>query len=220
MISIQDQQNLLIQIAKKINKEITAYVIGGTAMIFLGLKDKTVDVDVVFKTNEDRKEFKNTALSLGYKKMNSAIVYGVRNNCPQMITLGDARLDLFLLDVIDFRFSDEMQNRSKGIHQFGNKLFLRVADVHDIILMKCATRRLKDEADIVNLVNNSNIKIDWNILVKEAQNQVKLGKEHAIMDLGGLLENLKKKYKMNIPQKIIDNLWDLFEQQAKSKKSS
>jgi len=220
MISIQDQQNLLIQIAKKINKEITAYVIGGTAMIFLGLKDKTVDVDVVFKTNEDRKEFKNTALSLGYKEMNSAIVYGVRNNCPQMITLGDARLDLFLLDVIDFRFSDEMQNRSKGIHQFGNKLFLRVADVHDIILMKCATRRLKDEADIVNLVNNSNIKIDWNILVKEAQNQVKLGKEHAIMDLGGLLENLKKKYKMNIPQKIIDNLWDLFEQQAKSKKSS
>ena len=215
MISIQDQQNLLIQIANKIEKEMTVYAIGGTAMMFLGFKEATQDVDLVFANNEDRKEFKNVALSLGYKEMNPTIVYGVKNNCPQMIKLGDARLDLFSLDVIDFKFSQSMQERSKQVHQFGDKLFLRVADVHDIILMKCATRRVKDENDIINILNNS--KIDLNILVQEAKNQLNLGKECAVVDIGNLLEKLKNKHKIDIPASILDDIWSLVQQQIKEK---
>lgn len=208
MISIKDQQNLFIEIAKKLPKEITAYAIGGTAMMFLGFKESTKDIDLVFTKLEDRKAFKEAAKQLGYKEMDSTIVYGVKNNCPEMITLGDARLDLFSLDVIDFTFSESMQKRAQQTHQFGEKLFLKIADVHDIIMMKSATRRIKDEDDIVRIAQNS--EIDWDILIKESQDQVKLGKERAVWDLISLLEKLNETHKMNISKELIKRVYDLF----------
>ena len=38
MISIEDQQKLLLNISRRIKKPITAYAVGGTAMMFLGFK--------------------------------------------------------------------------------------------------------------------------------------------------------------------------------------
>jgi hypothetical protein len=216
MISIKDQQNLFIEIARKLPREITAYAIGGTAMMFLGFKESTKDIDLVFTKLDDRKAFKESAKQLGYKEMDSTIVYGVKNNCPEMITLGDARLDLFSLDVIDFNFSESMQKRAQQTHQFGNNLFLKIADVHDIIMMKSATRRIKDEDDIVRIAQGS--KIDWEILIKESQEQVKLGKEKAVWDLISLLENLNKKHKMKISRELIDKLYKLFNKKADKKK--
>jgi len=84
-----------------------------------------------------------------------------------MINLGDSRLDLFLVEVIDFIFSENMQNRAEQIHQFGKNLILKIADKHDIILMKCATNRIRDEEDIVNIVKINDI--DWKILIDEAK---------------------------------------------------
>jgi hypothetical protein len=215
MISVKDQQNLFIEIAKKLPREITAYAIGGTAMMFLGFKESTKDIDLVFTKPEDRKAFKEAAKQLGYKEMDSTIVYGVKNNCPEMITLGDARLDLFSLDVIDFTFSENMQKRAQQTHEFGKNLILKIADVHDIIMMKSATRRIKDEDDIVRIAEGS--EIDWEILIKEAQEQVKSGKEKAIMDLGTLLEKLNKKHKMKITHEILDRLFKLLKQQVNKK---
>jgi len=216
MISIKNQQNLFIEIARKLPREITAYAIGGTAMMFLGFKESTQDIDLVFTKLEDRKVFKEAAKQLGYKEMDSKIVYGVRNNCPEMITLGDARLDLFSLDVIDFNFSENMQKRAQQTHQFGDNLFLKIADVHDIIMMKSATRRIKDEDDIVRIAQGS--EINWEILIEESQEQVKLGKERAVLDLISLLEKLNKTHKMKIPKKLIDRLYKLFNKQVSKKK--
>lgn len=215
MISIQDQQNLLIDIAKRLQREITAYAIGGTAMMFLGFKEATLDIDIVFTKAQDRKDFKEAAKSLGYKEMDSTIVYGLKNNCPEMIKLSDSRLDLFLLDVIDFTFSDSMQARAEQLHQFDKNLILKIANIHDIIIMKCATRRAKDEEDIINIVKKSTIK--WNLLVEEAKKQVILGRETGVLDLGNLLEVLKNKRQIDVPKHIIDNLWKFFKKQADDK---
>ena len=48
MITVQEQQTLLVDIAKRLSKTIIVYAIGGTAMIFLGLKTATLDIDLVF----------------------------------------------------------------------------------------------------------------------------------------------------------------------------
>jgi len=80
MISTIDQKNLLIEIGNKLPRELTVYAIGGTAMIFLGFKEATKDIDLVFTKKDDRKLFKEIAKSLGYKEMNPVIVYGVKNN--------------------------------------------------------------------------------------------------------------------------------------------
>ena len=213
MIEIKEQENLFIQIGKRLKRKITAYAIGGTAMMFHGFKENTLDIDLVFTEIKDREEFKDAAKYLGYKEMDSVKIYGKKDNSPEMVYLGENRLDLFVLDVIDFKFSNNMEKRAKDVHEFSSNFVLKIADVHDIIIMKCATRRLKDEDDIVNLVKSN--KIDWKILIDEAKNQLKLGRELAIVDLGYLLEKLKFRYKINVPLKIIDELWRLAKRQAR-----
>ncbi len=215
MISVKDQQKLLIQIANTLEKEITVYAVGGTAMMFLGLKEATLDIDLVFNDKKDRFAFKEAAKSLGYKELDSVIVYGVKSNRPEMLSLGDSRLDLFLTEVIDFIFSDSMKSRAGQVHQFGDKLILKIADVHDVIVMKCATKRAKDEEDIVKLVKTH--PINWNILVEEAKNQVALGNEAAILQLGNLFEKLRDKHKINVPKDLLGKLWNLMKEQAENK---
>ena len=58
MISIKDQNQLLIQIGDKLPEEIVVYAIGGTAMMFLGLKDATKDVDLVFTDKKKEQNLK------------------------------------------------------------------------------------------------------------------------------------------------------------------
>ena len=214
MIDIQEQQNLFIRIAEKLPRRIESYVIGGTAMMFLGLKDKTIDIDIVFKNVEDRKTFKETALLLGFKEFSAHIVYGKRDNVPDMIVLGDVRIDLFLFKIISSYFSTEMQKRATQIHEFGN-LIIRVADPSDILIMKSVTSREKDIEDIISIIKQS--KIDWNTVIGESENQVALGKESAIMNLGEKLERLSNQKTISVPKDVLDKIWKLFKKQVKEK---
>jgi len=217
MISIEKQQGLLLAISKKLKKPIRVYAVGGTAMMFLGFKDATLDIDLVFENKEDREVFKEAIKSLGYNAMDATIVYGGRPNRPEMFTLGDERFDLFVKEVIDFIFSEEMQKRAKQTHQFEGNLILKVADPNDIILMKCATDRLKDLDDAKSIITN--FKVDWDLIFKESQNQKELGKIRAMFDLGYFIEKLENKFKMQISKKIKDDLWGALETEAESKKS-
>ena len=81
--------------------------------------------------------------------------------------------------------------------------------------MKCATDRLKDKDDAMKIINS--VKIDWKILIQEAKKQIELGKERAAFDLGYFLEDLKRNFKVNIPQEVLDTLFSIVEKQAKEK---
>ena len=216
MISIEEQQKLMLAIARKLGSRINIYAIGGTAMMFLGLKDTTLDIDLVFENEKDRDIFKEAIKSLGYNEMDSVIIYGAKRNRPEMLTRGDERFDLFVGDVIDFVFSENMRKRAdQRMHQFGDNLLLKIADPQDIILMKCATDRVKDKDDARKIAGNS--QIDWKILVEEAKNQISLGRERAAFDLGYFLENLKNEMKVNVPKEILDELFDIIKKQADMK---
>jgi hypothetical protein len=216
MISIERQQKLLLAISQRLNKRITAYAVGGTAMMFLGLKDATLDIDLVFENKTDREQFKEAIKSLGYKGMDSMIIYGGRANRPEMLTLGDERFDLFVEEVIDFIFSEDMRNRASQTHQFGDKLILKIANPQDIILMKCATDRLKDLDDARNIINSR--EIDWKLIIEEAKNQDRLGKKRAIFDIGYFLERLEERFKIKAPKQITDELWNLLKEKAEERK--
>ncbi len=215
MITIDQQQKLLLNAARRLTKKITVYAIGGTAMMFLGFKEATLDIDLVFENEKDRTLFKEAVKSLGYLEMDALKVYGVKRNTPEMLTLNDERFDLFFGEVVDFIFSEEMRQRAEQIHQFGDNLILKIANPHDIILMKCATDRLKDKDDARRIINS--IKIDWDIIITEAKNQMELGKERAVFDLTGFLEDLRK-MGVSIPSKIMEKLFELVEKQVKEKK--
>lgn len=215
MIGIEEQQALLLNAARMLKGKITAYAIGGTAMMFLGFKDATLDIDLVFENEKDKRIFIDAIKSIGYKKLESVRVYGAKKNQPEMFALKDERFDLFVGDIIYFRFSDKMKERAEKVHQFSDNLILKVADANDIILLKCATDREKDKEDALNLIKN--IKLDWEVMIKEAENQVKLGKETVVMELGGFLENLREIVPDKIPQKVIDKLYKIVKKQAEWK---
>lgn len=214
MINIQDQEKLFSDAGKILKKKIECYAIGGTAMMYLGLKENTKDIDLVFLNKEDRKIFKEALLKIGYTEMESRIIYGARENTPQMVYLTDWRLDLFLPEVIDFVFSEDAQKRIVETHVYDN-LTIKIADPHDILLMKCATERQKDIIDIESIMKAT--RINWNIILEEVKNQIKLGKLRAGLDLGVFLENLEAKG-VEIPKKIKDDIWDIVKEIVESKK--
>ena len=216
MITIEDQQKLLISVSRKLKRKLKAYAIGGTAMMFLGIKESTVDIDIVFENKEDREIFKEAAKSLGYSEMNPFKIYGMKKYAPDMLSLGDVRFDLFVWGVVDFIFSENMQKRAETIHQFGDNLTLKIANPADLIMMKCATDRLKDIDDARKIIKSKNI--DWDILREEAKNQINLGKKTAALDLGFFLEKLKNKIKVNIPTKVLDGLFEVVKQQIEQRK--
>ncbi|MBI4451270.1 hypothetical protein HY642_04815 [Candidatus Woesearchaeota archaeon] len=215
MISIERQQRILLNLAQELRAPVTAFAVGGTAMMFLGLKESTLDIDMVFKDAKHRDLFKRAAEKLGYRKMDALKIYGAKNNMPEMLTLGDERFDLFVMDVVDFIFSEAMQQRAQDTHQFGDKLILRIANPHDIILMKCATDRLKDKDDARQIILNT--AINWNIIIEEAKNHVRLGRHDAVFCLGEFLEDLKKTLKERIPDEVMETLWTLVQRQAAEK---
>ncbi len=220
MINANEQQELLLSIAKKLRKQIVVYAVGGTAMMFHGIKDATKDIDLVFNDENDRQVFKEAALSLGYKEMDSVVVYGAeKKNQPIMLSRqkgGAERFDLFNYEVISFFFSKHMQDRSASTYEYNSKLILKIADVHDLIMMKCATDRQKDAEDVQNIVGTQ--KIDWKIVIEEAKHQVELGKNGAIFELGEFLEKLKNQLKVNIPQEVLNEIFEIVSKTAQDKK--
>jgi len=215
MITIDEQQKLFLNIAGILSRTVKAYAIGGTAMMFLGIKDSTLDIDLVFENEKDKKTFKEAIKSLGYKETDTIKVYGARKNQPEMLKLNDERFDLFVINVIDFIFSENMQKRAESIHQFGENLILKIADPHDIILMKCATDRLKDKDDARKIIGLGKIK--WKLLVEEAKTQIELGKDKAAFELGFFLEDLKNTMGVDVPKGVLDELFEIVKKQVEKK---
>ncbi|MEK6850732.1 MAG: DUF6036 family nucleotidyltransferase [Nanoarchaeota archaeon] len=215
MIDIKQQEELFIAIGNALEKKIVIYTIGGTAMMLRSLKDATLDVDFVFDKKSDRDEFIISLKKLGAKESNITLIYGVKKNTPLMLTLMDCRFDLFMNKIITSTFSDKMKERANQMHEFGKNLIVRSADPCDVIIMKSATSREKDLDDITMIVKKTSI--NWNILVNEAENQVKLGNESAILTLGERLEKLNNSKAIEIPKSVLDSLFNLLKRQVKKK---
>ena len=216
MISIEQQNNLFMSISKRMKRKITAYAIGGTAMMFHGLKDATLDIDLVFMSHSDRAIFEEAAVSLGYVKMDSIDVYGDRSNKPEMVKLGESRLDLFLPKVMNTIFSEEMVKRAANSHAFSDKLTIKIADPGDILIMKCATERIKDRDDVKRMSEITSL--NWDAIVSEAKNQIALGNSVMAMELGCFLEEMNNKLGMDVPKKVLDELFGVVEKQSREKR--
>lgn len=216
MIDIAQQEAFFIAIGNILTKKLTVYAIGGTAMMLRSIKDSTLDIDFVFKKRIDREVFIEVLKKLGSKDSDVTLVYGLKNNTPIMRELGGARFDLFLNKVITSTFSENMEKRAEQTHEFGKNLIVKVASPQDIILMKSATSRTKDLNDIVSISQKT--PINWKSLIEDAQEQVSLGNEVAILSLGENLEKLKQQKLISVPKEVLDNLYTLLKKQIDEKK--
>ena len=213
MINTEEQDKLLVSIGEALEKPIITYAIGGTALMLRGLKEETLDIDLVFINEADRKTFIEAAEGIGFKRSDARLVYGSEKSVPMMIQFEEIRFDLFLGKVINAIFSDSIKERAKQTHEFRKNLIIKAADMHDILLMKSATSRIKDVDNIITILKTQTI--NWDIIVREAENQIESGNDIAILTLGTLLEKLRNKYKMDIPLKVLDKLWALLNKQVR-----
>lgn len=214
MIDIAQQESLFSAIGNLLPKKINVYAIGGTAMMLRAIKNTTLDVDFVFDKRKDREEFIYALKELGAKESDATLVYGLKRDTPLMLELSNCRFDMFLNKVITSTFSESMKKRANQIHEFRN-LIIKAADPSDVLIMKSVTSREKDSEDIISIVNKS--QVNWEVVVEEAKEQVRLGNEKAIMGLGEKIEKLTNQNAIGVPKAIKDKIWVLFKKQVRGK---
>ncbi len=215
MINVKDQEELFRLIADYLDESIECLAVGGTAMMFMGYKATTKDIDLVFKSEENRKTFIRAIEKLGYSQTSSRAIYQdeklKRKNIPLIYSRGQERFDLFANDVLGFEieFKDFIQRHD----YIGKKeLTLFTAPKELLIILKSVTSREKDFEDIEAIVQMEK-NIDWEKIVNEA---IRMRKKSRWI-LIDLEESMKKlKTKAFIKQEHFDRLYKAEEKHAKN----
>ncbi|MDP2750279.1 MAG: hypothetical protein Q8O89_05605 [Nanoarchaeota archaeon] len=211
MINIEDQEQLLKLISRRIKKNISCYAFGGTAMMFYGYKNSTKDIDLVFGNEDDLSVFCEAIQELGYKKKSLLGIYKKEKiddkNAPLMFTRGEERFDLFLKKIFRTELSEKMKERLFGRHEFiekDNSLIINILSKEDIILLKSITERENDYNDVLTICEKD--EISWDIIVDEAIRQSKNGDEWILIDLEETMNKLKEKF--FIKEKYFKKIYD------------
>ena len=195
MINTKDQEELFKLIANYLEKDIQCIAIGGTAMMFLGYKTTTKDIDIVFANEHDRNIFEKAIEQLGYKQRSLLDVYDEKRRSnthkPRMYTRGEERFDLFVKNVFGFELNMQKNNIVARYDFLGKKeLIVLVVPKEELILLKAITGREKDYEDIETIIKIEK-NIDWSNIIEKAIQQKKRNK-WILIDLEQTMQQLKK----------------------------
>jgi hypothetical protein len=195
MISTKDQEDLFRLIADYIKKDITAIAIGGTAMMFLKYKTTTKDIDLVFKTKEERDIFIDAIEELGYRQKSLIGTYDERRrkskDAPVMYSRGEERFDLFLSSVFGFPLDFSLDRITQRQDFIGKKeLTIHILPGEYLILLKSVTSREKDYEDMETIVKAEKA-IDWDLITDEAIRHRKV-MQWMLIDLEEKMQRLRK----------------------------
>ncbi|MEA3514957.1 MAG: DUF6036 family nucleotidyltransferase [Nanoarchaeota archaeon] len=176
MITNYDEiEKLFKEIDKVAEKKINLFVIGGAVLLQQDLKDGTKDIDLVVDTKGDFMEFQKALENLEFKPQIPGKEYG-HMNLNQIFQKGDFRVDLFYKEVCGkFSLTEDMMQRANTI-LYLEKLNVAHCSNEDIFLFKTMTERDGDLEDCIRLGVPG---INWEIIIKELQNQIK----HSNQDL-------------------------------------
>jgi len=194
MINTADQEQLFKLIADYLPKDLVCVAIGGTAMMFLGYKNATRDIDLVFDSEGERNTFIAAIGELGYKEKALADVYDERRKKhagkPRMFTRGEERFDLFVKDVFGYEISTKQEFTERRDYLGKNEFTIHLLTKEDLIVLKAVTRREKDQEDIETIIKIEK-SIDWGLLLDKAIAQAKRN-EWMLIDLEATLQELKR----------------------------
>ena len=200
-INMKEQEEIFSLIGRALKEKVECFVVGGTAMMFLGLKEVTKDIDIVFQERKDYETFKSSLINLGAKDTKAEIINPKKVSC--ILSLGNARFDLFLEHLIHFRLTKTVMSRTKEIHEFGN-LIVKVVSPEDIILFKSIADREADKIDAAELAKKINI--NWEIILDEAEEQTKDSEFFFSVFFYNFLIGIRDDLKTEIPQEFLKRL--------------
>ncbi len=197
MINHNDQMDLFKLIGKQIKRDIECYVFGGTAMMFYGYKEETKDIDILFKTEEERDEFLNVIKNLGFVENNPIKIYVPEKlkdkHKPLMFVREDYRIDIFVKKIFKTIISPKMEEDIFAVHEFKDKFTfeVNVLRTEHIVMLKGVTERDKDFADILTIVKKDT-NFDWQYLIDEVIWQYNNGDGWILFDTEKTLRELKE----------------------------
>ena len=175
---------------------VRAYLIGGCAMSFRGLKETTKDADVVFKARGEyaafcgalfgAQYFETTSVTGEHDKLESIKMYENRQGF---------HLDLFVGKVCGkMHLSDAMVKRAQAFKKYG-VLEVYLLSKEDVFLFKAlaSESRTRDLADLKLLYEG----LDWNVIRQELASQ-KLSKQLSL-HVARRLEAFQNEYQLDVP---------------------
>lgn len=200
MINLKEQEELFKLIGDKLKEKIECFVIGGSAMMYHGVKANTKDVDLVFNQEKSRDLILNILLNSGYKEKATFLLYPRKKNVPVLLEFGESRIDLFTNKIISFKFTESMMERVQKVYEYGN-LAIKIISPEDIILLKSATERAGDRSDAKAILEKFDI--NWDIIINESVKQTKIGEHVFPVFLFDFLEDLIEDLKADIPKDVM-----------------
>lgn len=208
MISTKEQEELFRLIADYLEKDIGCAAVGGTAMMFLGYKSATKDIDLVFGSNADRNAFAKAIEILGYRRESAKQVYGEKRakarNAPLVYSRGDERFDLFAKSVFGLGIEFSQEKAVQRRDYLGKKEFsVLVPRKELLVLLKAVTERERDYEDI-EAIAKAEPDLDWEFIISEAVRQRK-GCPWILVDLEEKMQKLRKT--VFIKQKHFDAIY-------------
>lgn len=209
---IENQRGIFELIGEKLKEKVKVWVIGGSAMLYYGFKEVTKDIDIVLEDKKGKEEIIGVLKGLGFRERPAKMLYGDRENLPLLLQRGEDRFDVFYKKIVSSYLSEEIKERVSKVYEYGN-LVVEVVSPEDIILLKSATERAGDRLDAAEIIKR--IKVDWDVLVKESINQMKLSKDIVPLSLYDFLGELKEDLKVEIPEEIIEKIGDVCEEEFK-----
>ncbi len=212
---IEDQRKIFELIGEKLKERINIWVIGGSAMLYYGFKEVTKDIDIVLDTKKDKEMMEKVLKELGFREKPAGMLYGEREDLPLLLQRGEDRFDVFYKKIFNVYLSKEMKERVSKAYNYGN-LMVEVVSSEDIVLLKSVTERAGDRLDAAEIIKR--VKVNWDVLIKESVNQMKLSKDIVPLSLYDFLNELKEDLKVEIPKEIIEKVGDICEKEFKKRK--
>jgi len=161
--SREDVEEILRSLGERLAEPVQVLIIGGAAMLELGLKDVTKDIDLVCRDVAGKARLLEAARSLGFELFGPEKRHA-RLALDRVAVKGGHTLDIFAGRIsYDFGLSESMWQRGRTISLLG-KAEMRYAAVEDIFSLKLIANRPRDLEDCISLAS---AKMDFEAIYSE-----------------------------------------------------
>src|SRR3989344_4908440 len=170
MFTKEELNEWLNKVGSKVNEPVSVYMIGGCALSFRGLKEKTKDVDMIVNSKEDFTILDKAISNAGFKRKTDLEDEFYLTALAVYTKADESRIDVCLKQVGKMLWlSEAMIKRAEFFRNYG-KLSIYLVSLEDIFLFKSMASRPGDIIDCDKIMRRG---INYNILYGEMLNQSK-----------------------------------------------
>lgn len=198
MDSVSGMESLVRELSENIEGAADIYVIGGGAMMYLGGKLATKDLDLVVITEDEYDRVLGALLRMGFESVRPGTGYDRMNLSGILVDAGGRRVDLYMSRVCRrLRLSDGMAGRSTPRFSSSGVRLLTVSP-EDILIFKSITERPGDRGDCASILENFP-SLDWDAILREIREQTVDGEDVWITWIADGFYDLSRRYGVEIP---------------------